>query len=115
MFEFDSAGLPVWNFSGKMLLKGETDGSSFPNGGLRQTHRAAAYLTVDPTSPVFLRDDTIFIPACFVAYTGHALDEKTPLLRSLDALSTEGSRLLAHLGVKVFKTLFVVYRKPQTN
>ena len=58
------------------LSPGETDGSSFPNGGLRATHTAGAYLSVDPTSPIFLRGDTIFIPAAFVAFTGHALDEK---------------------------------------
>lgn len=58
---------------GKNILRGETDGSSYPNGGLRATHRAGAYLTVDPTSPIFLRGDTIFIPACFVAFTGQAL------------------------------------------
>jgi glutamine synthetase len=75
---------------GKNLLKGETDGSSYPTGGLRATHRAGGYLSVDPTSPIFLRGDTIFIPACLVSYYGHALDEKTPLLRASDALSREG-------------------------
>jgi len=101
MFEFDRNGTPIWNFTGKNLIRGETDGSSFPNGGLRATHRAAGYLSVDPTSPVFLRGDTVFVPSCLVSFTGHALDEKTPLIRSLDALSREGSRLLNHLGVKV--------------
>lgn len=98
MFEFDNSGVPVWNFKGKSLLKGETDGSSYPSGGLRATHRAGGYLTVDPTSPIFLRGDTIFIPSCLSSYYGHALDEKTPLLRSLDALSREGTRLLNLLG-----------------
>jgi glutamine synthetase len=69
--------------------------------GLRATHRAGAYLSVDPTSPIFLRGDTIFIPACLVSYYGHALDEKTPLLRASDALSKEGTRLLDLLGYKV--------------
>lgn len=101
MFEFDKHGKPVWDFKGKNLLKGETDGSSYPNGGLRATHRAGAYLTVDPTSPIFLRGDTIFIPSCLVSYYGHALDEKTPLLRASDALSREGARLLTLLGYKV--------------
>lgn len=101
MIEFDKEGRPQWDFKGKNILKGETDGSSYPNGGLRATHRAAGYLTVDPTSPIFLRGDTIFIPACLVSYFGHALDEKTPLLRSSDALSKEGARLLNLLGYKV--------------
>lgn len=101
MIEFDREGRPVWDFKGKNLLRGETDGSSFPNGGLRATHRAGAYLAIDTTSPIFLRGDTIFIPACMVAYTGQALDEKTPLLRSVDALSREGTRLLKLLGYNV--------------
>ena len=101
MFEFDKAGKPVWEFKGKQILQGETDGSSYPNGGLRATHRAGAYLSPDPTSPIFLRGDTIFIPACLVSYFGHALDEKTPLLRASDKLSSEGARLLNLLGFKV--------------
>ena len=100
MVEFDREGSPVWDFNGKKLLKGETDGSSFPNGGLRATHTAGAYLCIDPTSPIYLRGDTIFIPSTMVSYHGHALDEKTPLLRASDALSREGVRLLHHLGVK---------------
>ena len=100
MFEFDKNGKPVWDFKGKNLLKGETDGSSYPNGGLRATHSAGGYLTCDPTSPIFLRNDTVFIPACLVSYRGHALDEKTPLLRAGDALSKQGVRLLGLLGYK---------------
>jgi glutamine synthetase len=101
MMEFSKDGTPVWDFKGKNILKGETDGSSYPNGGLRATHRAGGYLSVDPTSPIFLRGDTIFIPSCLVSYYGHALDEKTPLLRASDAMSKEGARLLGHLGYKV--------------
>lgn len=101
MFEFNKLGQPVWEFKGKNILQGETDGSSYPNGGLRATHCAGGYLAVDPTSPIFLRGDTIFIPACLVSYYGHALDEKTPLLRATDALSREGARLLNLLGFKV--------------
>merc|ERR1719252_70839 len=86
MFEFSRDGSPAWDFKGKDLLRGETDGSSYPNGGLRATHTAGGYLTVDPTSPMFLRGDTVFIPAAFVTYYGHAIDEKTPLLRSCEAL-----------------------------
>lgn len=101
MFHFDSRGQPVWEFTGKHLLSGETDGSSFPNGGLRATHRAGGYLAIDATSPIFLRGDTIFIPSLLVSYYGHALDEKTPLLRANDALSREGVRLLRLLGFNV--------------
>ncbi|KAJ1384437.1 glutamine synthetase type III N terminal-domain-containing protein, partial [Ochromonadaceae sp. CCMP2298] len=101
MFEFNSKGKPVWDFKGKDLLKGETDGSSYPNGGLRATHTAGGYLSIDPTSPILLRGDTIFIPSCFVSYHGHALDEKTPLLRASDALSREGARLFNLLGYKI--------------
>jgi len=100
-FKFDSSGQPVWDFSGKDLMQGETDGSSYQNGGLRGTHCAGGYLAVDPTSPIFLRGDTIFIPAALVSYYGHAIDEKTPLLRSTDALSREGTRLLKLLGYDV--------------
>ena len=101
MFEFDSEGNQLWDFKGKNLLQGETDGSSYMNGGLRGTHRAGGYLGLDPTSPIFLRDDTIFIPSFFVSYEGYALDEKTPLLRSVDAVSREGKRLLGKMGYDV--------------
>merc|ERR1712193_122073 len=85
-------------FSGGKLFFNETDGSSFPNGGLRATHTAAAYNSWDKLSPPFLRGDTLFIPSVFVAWTGAALDHKTPLLRSQDAIHKEGMRLLKHLG-----------------
>lgn len=98
MFAFNKEGQPEWDFKGKDLLKGETDGSSFPNGGLRATHTAGGYLAIDPTSPIFLRGDTIFLPSCFVSYHGHALDEKTPVHRSVQALSDQGTRLLGLLG-----------------
>ena len=88
-----------FDFDGKMLIKGETDGSSYPNGGLRATHQAGGYLAIDTSSPIFLRGDTIFIPSAFVSYHGAALDEKTPLLRSNAALNTQGVRLLKHLGL----------------
>mmetsp|Transcript_42136 Transcript_42136/g.103898 ORF Transcript_42136/g.103898 Transcript_42136/m.103898 type:complete len:701 (+) Transcript_42136:42-2144(+) len=101
MINFDKEGVPKWDFKGKDLLKGETDGSSYPNGGLRATHTAGGYLSVDPTSPISLRGDTIFIPACFVSYYGFALDEKTPLLRSSQAMSKQGARLLKALGYNV--------------
>jgi glutamine synthetase len=100
-FNFDKAGIPVWDLKGKDLIQGETDGSSYPTGGLRDTHTAGGYLTVDPTSPMWLRGDTVFIPAALVSYHGHAIDEKTPLLRSVEALSREGTRLLKLLGYEV--------------
>jgi hypothetical protein len=112
MLEFNSAGKPVWDFKGKNILKGETDGSSYPNGGLRATHTAGAYLSVDPTSPIFVRGDTIFIPASMVSYYGHALDEKTPLLRASDALSTQGARLLK-TGVGYLSGNFPIYANPR--
>ena len=98
LFRFDADGKPIWDLKGKDLLKGETDGSSYPNGGLRGTHRAGGYVQLDPTSPIYLRGDTIYIPSCFVSYYGHALDEKTPLLRSSDALDEQATRLLKLLG-----------------
>mmetsp|Transcript_7408 Transcript_7408/g.15473 ORF Transcript_7408/g.15473 Transcript_7408/m.15473 type:complete len:688 (-) Transcript_7408:162-2225(-) len=100
MLKFDpKTNEPIYNFDGDDLVRGETDGSSYPNGGLRATHTAGGYLAIDPASPIFLRDDTIYIPAIFVSYYGDALDEKTPLLRANDALSTQGTRLLKLLGL----------------
>jgi len=101
MFTFDKAGKPDWSFTGKELLKGETDGSSYPSGGMRATHTAGGYTVLDPTSSIFLRGDTVFIPTVFVSFYGDALDEKTPLLRSMQALSKEGTRLLKLLGYDV--------------
>jgi len=88
----------VEDFSGTKLFFNETDGSSFPNGGLRDTHTAAAYMSWDRTSPPFVKGDTLYIPSSFIAWTGAALDEKTPLLRSQNAIQNEGLRLLRHLG-----------------
>jgi len=102
MMAFDQkTGDLVWDFKGKHLVKGETDGSSYPNGGLRGTHCAGGYLAIDTSSPIFLRGDTVFIPSAFVSYYGAALDEKTPLLRANAALSKQGKRLLKHLGLDV--------------
>jgi glutamine synthetase len=99
MLKFDSkTNKPAWDFDGKTLIKGETDGSSYPNGGLRGTHCAGGYLAVDTSSDIWLRGDTIFIPSAFVSYYGAALDEKTPLLRSNEALSKHAKRLLKCLG-----------------
>jgi glutamine synthetase len=100
MFEFDELHQPVWKLRGKDLLQGETDGSSYPNGGMRVTHTAGGYLTIDPKSPIFLRGDAIFLPACFVSYKGQALDEKTPLHRATQAMSKQGKRLFGQMGVE---------------
>jgi len=89
----------MYDFKGKDLIRGETDGSSFPNGGLRATHTAGGYLALDTSSSIFLRGDVVFIPSAFVSYYGAALDEKTPLLRANEAMSLEGCRLLKLLGV----------------
>lgn len=98
MFKFNSDYEVVQDFKGKTLIKGETDGSSFPNGGLRGTHCAGGYLALDTSSPILCRGDTIFIPSAFVSYYGAALDEKTPLLRSNAALDKHGARLFTLLG-----------------
>lgn len=92
----------ICQFSGKALIKGEPDASSFPSGGLRATFEARGYTAWDCTSPAFLKEDkagvTLCIPTAFCAYTGEALDKKTPLLRSIEALSTQAVRILRHLG-----------------
>ncbi|KAG8461968.1 hypothetical protein KFE25_013987 [Diacronema lutheri] len=88
------------DFDGTKLFMAETDGSSFPNGGLRFTHTAAAFNSWDMKSPPFVRGETMYIPSCFVAWTGMALDEKTPLLRSMAAINEQGKRLLGLIGEK---------------
>ncbi|WP_027088484.1 glutamine synthetase III [Thomasclavelia saccharogumia] len=90
----------VLEFSGKTLRKGEPDASSFPSGGLRATFEARGYTAWDCTSPAFVKDGTLYIPTLFCSYTGEALDKKTPLLRSCDALSKAACRLLPLLGVE---------------
>ncbi|MBR2387202.1 MAG: glutamine synthetase III [Clostridia bacterium] len=88
----------VMEFSGKELIKGESDASSFPSGGLRATFEARGYTAWDPASYAFVKDGTLYIPTAFCSYTGEALDTKTPLLRSMDAISAQGIRLLRLLG-----------------
>ena len=90
-------------FSGKELVKGEPDASSFPSGGLRATFEARGYTAWDPTSPAFIKDRTLCIPTAFCSYSGEALDKKTPLLRSMDALSKAAVRLLHILGYQDVK------------
>jgi len=102
-------GKVIMEFSGKQLIQGEPDASSFPNGGLRATFEARGYTAWDATSPAFIKDDTLCIPTAFCAYTGEALDKKTPLLRSMQAVSKQAVRVLRLLGdtetIKVTSTV----------
>lgn len=91
----------IMEFSGKELVKGEPDASSFPSGGLRATCEARGYTAWDPTSYAFIKDDTLCIPTAFCSYTGEALDKKTPLLRSMDAVSNQACRVLKLFGINV--------------
>ena len=88
----------IMEFSGRELIKGEPDASSFPSGGLRATFEARGYTAWDPTSPAFIKDDCLYIPTAFCSYTGEALDKKTPLLRSMHALNREAVRFLRAMG-----------------
>lgn len=91
-------GRVIMEFSGKELVKGEPDASSFPSGGLRATFEARGYTAWDPSSPAFIKDGSLYIPTAFCSYGGEALDKKTPLLRSMEALSGEAVKLLHLLG-----------------
>eukprot|EP00039_Didymoeca_costata_P025476 m.13496 g.13496 ORF g.13496 m.13496 type:complete len:708 (+) comp4867_c0_seq1:81-2204(+) len=97
--EFDS-------FNASKLFMSETDGSSFPNGGLRATHTAAAFMNLDLSSPPYVRGDTLFLPCSFATYNGDALDYKTPLLRSQRAINEAGIRLAGHLGLEGVKHVY---------
>ena len=94
-------GTAIMEFSGKELVRGEPDASSFPSGGLRATCEARGYTAWDPTSFAFVKDDVLCIPTAFVSYTGEALDKKTPLLRSMNALSNQAVRVLKLFGKDV--------------
>ena len=102
--EPDMNGEPFARFSGKMLIKGEPDASSFPNGGLRTTFEARGYTYWDVKSPVFIRDNILCIPTVFVSYSGEALDKKDPLLKSLETLSKAATRVVNILGDKDVKS-----------
>lgn len=91
-------GEVIMDFSGKELVKGEPDASSFPSGGLRATFEARGYTAWDPTSPAFIKDKTLYIPTAFCSYNGEVLDKKTPLLRSMEALNEEAVKMLKLLG-----------------
>ena len=91
-------GTVIMEFSGKELIKGEPDASSFPSGGIRATFEARGYTAWDPTSPAFIKENTLCIPTSFVSYTGEVLDKKTPLLRSMEEVSRQAKRVLALFG-----------------
>ena len=91
-------GRVIMDFGGKELVKGESDASSFPSGGLRATFEARGYTAWDPASYAFVKDGTLYIPTAFCSYTGEALDTKTPLLRSMAALNVQGLRILRLFG-----------------
>lgn len=91
-------GTPILEFKGKELIKGESDASSFPSGGLRATFEARGYTAWDPTSYAFIKNDTLYIPTAFCSYSGEALDTKTPLLRSMEAVSRSAMRILKLFG-----------------
>src|SRR4051812_14164917 len=109
----DGVGGAIAEFSGKELIKGEPDASSFPSGGLRATFEARGYTAWDPTSPAYIVENpngsTLVIPTAFLSWTGEALDKKTPLLRSMEALSAQAMRILKIFGnkdaVRVFTTV----------
>ena len=96
-------GRVIMDFSGKELIKGEPDASSFPSGGLRATFEARGYTAWDPTSYAFIKDKTLCIPTAFCSYSGEALDKKTPLLRSMDAINRQALRVLKLFGNKDVK------------
>ncbi|MBQ6952269.1 MAG: glutamine synthetase III, partial [Clostridia bacterium] len=91
-------GRAIMEFGGKELVKGESDASSFPSGGLRATFEARGYTAWDPTSYAFIKDHTLYIPTAFCSWGGHALDKKTPLLRSMEALNRQAKRILKLFG-----------------
>ncbi len=98
-------GTVIMEFSGKELIKGESDGSSFPSGGIRTTFEARGYTSWDPTSYAFIKEKTLCIPTAFVAFGGEALDEKTPLLRSMDAINFQAMRLMKIFGMDDVKKI----------
>ena len=89
-----SDGKVIMEFSGKELVKGEPDASSFPSGGIRATFEARGYTAWDPTAFAFVKDSSLYIPTVFCSYTGEVLDKKTPLLKSMQAVSTQSCRIL---------------------
>lgn len=103
----DDGGV-IMEFSGKELIKGEPDASSFPSGGLRATFEARGYTAWDPTSPAFIKDDTLYIPTAFCSYNGEVLDKKTPLLRSMEVISEQAVRVLKLFGSDATRVITTV-------
>ena len=103
-----AGGKVIMSFSGKELIQGEPDASSFPSGGLRATFEARGYTAWDPSSYAFVKDGTLYIPTAFCSYTGEALDKKTPLLRSMDAISRQACRILKLFGKNVTRVTTTV-------
>ena len=101
-------GRAIMTFSGKELIQGEPDASSFPSGGLRATFEARGYTAWDPTSYAFIKDEVLCIPTAFCSYTGEALDKKTPLLRSMEAISNEAKQVLKLFGLEVPRVITTV-------
>ena len=105
-------GRVLMEFSGKELIKGEPDASSFPSGGLRATFEARGYTAWDCTSPAFIKENaagaTLCIPTAFCSYTGEALDNKTPLLRSMEAVNTQALRILNYLEIQLLRGLYLL-------
>ncbi len=108
----DGEGGAISEFQGKLLVQGEPDASSFPNGGIRQTSEARGYTAWDVTSPAFVIDSTLYIPTAFVSWTGEALDKKTPLLRSQQALNRQATRILKLFGHESIASV-VAYAGPE--
>ena len=113
-------GQVIMDFSGKELVKGEPDASSFPSGGLRATFEARGYTAWDPTSPAFIKDGTLYIPTAFCSYSGEALDKKTPLLRSPDSRGSSHSRpsvpvLPARRSVRGWRIHIPAYHQSQVH
>ncbi len=104
--EPDENNMPLIRFSGKSLIKGEPDASSFPNGGLRATFEARGYTYWDCTSPAFIRDNVLCIPTVFIAYTGESLDKKAPLLKSCDAINAAATKIINIFGDKDVKNVY---------
>ena len=109
--EHDGKGGMIEEFSGKLLVQQEPDASSFPNGGIRNTFEARGYSAWDPTSPVFIIDDTLCIPTIFISYTGEALDYKAPLLRSLHAVNVAARppRRCAAISTRMSRRSFPIW------
>ena len=104
----EAGGTVIMEFSGKELIKGEPDASSFPSGGLRSTFEARGYTAGDPTSYAFVKDGVLCIPTAFCSYSGEALDQKTPLLKSMEVINKQALRILNIFGTKAKRVLTTV-------